>query len=208
MKWNHEKSLLITLPEFSDASSANHIIALFDEQNQLLGGASLWWSDVPKLESHTIGCIGSFHAQSEKICHQILEQAEEILSTRNITYIVGPMNGNTWRKHRFATFSNNRSPFALEPTNNHPDHPSWWQNHGYETLSNYSSSLIQLDGSQVTPERIRQRLIDANVSLHPLNMETFEQDLRSIYVLSVESFSNNFLYTPMDWPSFLSQYQQ
>lgn len=206
MNWCDDRHYLAENAALTDADSADAVMGCF-EGEECLGCAGLWWSEVPAYGGEKIGCIGAFRANSVEACANLLDRSEKILRKNGATIVIGPMNGNTWRKHRWVTESNGRSPFALEPTNDHAEQPHWWQNAGYKILSEYSSSVVKLDGSQVTDDRVRGRLQSHGVSLQTINIDAFEEELRDIYDLSVQSFSQNFLYTPMSWEQFFSQYQ-
>jgi GNAT superfamily N-acetyltransferase len=206
MNWSDDKNFLLEKAVLPEAASADAVMGLL-ELEECLGCAGLWWSDVPAYPGETIGCIGAFGASSAEVCEKLLERAEKMLREHGATIVIGPMNGNTWRKHRWVAESNGRPPFALEPTNDHPEQPLWWQKAGYAVLSQYSSSVVPLDGSQVTNERVRGRLQAHGVVLQTIDLDVFEEELRDIYELSVRSFSQNFLYTPMSWEQFFSQYQ-
>lgn len=206
MNWSDVKLLTVDKASAPDAKSADLVIGYFDN-DKCLGSAGLWWSDVPAFPGETLGCIGDFRVDSAEVCSKLLDSCEQILQAKGSTMIIGPMNGNTWRKHRWVIESNGRQPFALEPTNDHVEQPLWWESAGYTILSKYSSSAVALDGSQVTDERVRNRLQAHGVVLQTIAIDVFEEELREIYELSVQSFSQNFLYTPMQWEQFFSQYQ-
>ena len=44
------------------------------------------------------------------------------------------------------------------------------------------------------------------ITIRPFNMEAFEADLHVIYTVSIASFQENFLYTPLSFETFLAQY--
>lgn len=206
MKWMENKNEILSILAINEASSADAMIALFDG-DRCLGHAALWWREVPKYEQETLGCIGCFHAESADVCQMLLHRVERELFTRDCSLIVGPMNGNTWRKYRWVTWSDGSPPFLLEPENE-SHMPLWWQDSGYQELAGYSSSRVVLDGNQVTQEKIRQRLTERGVLIREICMEDYEAEMRAIHSLSCESFSNNLFYTPLLWEDFFQQYQR
>ncbi len=169
--------------------------------------AALWWSDVPPMEGHKVGTIGGFDAPSAEATRKILDAAEQRLREEGCTIAIGPMNGNTWRKHRFVIESGGRGPFLLEPRNN-PDFPLWWRVTGYRELSRYSSSLMPLDGSSVVSPALKERLERSGVVIRPLHADRYDEELRAIYTISLRSFANNFLYTPLEEEGFLGAYRK
>ncbi|MCU0568956.1 MAG: hypothetical protein MUF49_20450, partial [Oculatellaceae cyanobacterium Prado106] len=46
------------------------------------------------------------------------------------------------------------------------------------------------------------------IQIRPLNLQNLEQELQSIYHLSIISFQHNLLYTPIDLATFTTQYAQ
>lgn len=169
--------------------------------------AALWWSDVPSVEGHKVGTIGGFESFSSEATAQILEAAEKCLQKAGCTIAIGPMNGNTWRRHRFVIEGRGRGPFLLEPRN-HPSYPDWWRAAGYGELSRYSSSLMPLDGSSVVSPALKERLERSGVAIRPLHADRYDEELRAIYSISLRSFANNFLYTPLEEEGFLDAYRK
>ena len=169
--------------------------------------AALWWSDVPAFEDHKVGTIGGFESLSGEATARLLEAAEERLRQAGCTIAIGPMNGNTWRKHRFVIESDGRGPFLLEPRNN-PEFPAWWHAAGYRELSRYSSSAMPLDGSPAVSPSLKERLECSGVVIRPLHADRYEDELRAIHAISLRSFANNFLYTPLEEEGFLAGYRK
>jgi GNAT superfamily N-acetyltransferase len=115
------------------------------------------------------------------------------------------MNGNTWRKHRLIIKSNKRSAFLMEPME-----PSSlleiFKAAGFEILSRYSSSIINLLNDHPSFGRIEKIIAKQGVKIRPLDMKNFVQDLRLIHKLSTVAFSNNLLYTSLPKQAFLNSY--
>lgn len=168
---------------------------------------SLWITDVPPFPGQTLGALGHFFADAPEPASAILDTACAWLAERGATLAVGPLDGNTWRRYRFVTESSGRPPFLLEPANP-PDYPSWFEAAGFTALARYRSFLLP-DLSQADPrlERTLKRLHANGVRIRSLDPSRFEDDLRALYAVSLRSFSDNFLYTPLDEASFLAQYR-
>jgi GNAT superfamily N-acetyltransferase len=135
----------------------------------------------------------------------LLEGAAEHLRELGCNAAVGPMNGNTWQRHRFVIESSGRGSFLLEPQNP-SEHPGWWAQAGFSILSRYSSSVIGLDGSEVIPAAVKSRLARSGVVVRKLDAARYEEELRAIHTVSLRSFDNNFLYTPLEEEAFLRAY--
>jgi GNAT superfamily N-acetyltransferase len=193
-------------PEFAD--SLADAFRLTPDGRQ--GNCTLWFKDgVPTLPGERLGIIGDYSAATEEEGRAILDEACAFLKTRGCTLAVGPMNGNTWRSYRFVTESDTTEPpFFLEPTNP-PDYPIHWENAGFTPLAQYSSALTDdLTVSDPRVERVSRRLTEAGVTLRSVDMSRAEDDLRAIHTLSLTSFENNYLYTPLALPEFLEQYKR
>lgn len=180
-------------------------ITITGNGGETLAAASIWWNDTPIHQGKPIGTIGDFHALSAEATQHLLETATTHLREKGSSIAIGPMDGNTWNKHRFVIETINLPPFLLEPENP-PEYPDWWRGAGFSELSHYSSSLIPLDGSTTVPPVLRQRILSSGVSIENLDLARFEDVLRAIHSLSLKSFSNNFLYTPLPEGSFLEAY--
>ncbi|YCM45300.1 GNAT family N-acetyltransferase [Verrucomicrobiaceae bacterium 227] len=163
----------------------------------------LWWNNTPQLNGHRIGCLGGF----ETITPELLEECESQLRKVGCTLAIGPMMGNTWRKHRAVIASDGRPPFLLEPFTSNEVAPCF-QGSGYQTLMTYSSSLIDLSNREEDPPRLLARLDRARVTIRPLRINELEPELRHIFHLSLKAFTDNFLYTPINEEEFLAMYLQ
>lgn len=180
-------------------------ITITGNDGQTLAAASIWWNDTPIHQGKPIGTIGDFHAVNSEATRYLLEAATIHLRDNGAPIAIGPMDGNTWKNHRFVTETNGWPPFLLEPENP-PEYPDWWRQTGFSELSHYSSSIIPLDGSTTVPPALRQRILSSGVSIESLDPARFEDELRAIHSLSLKSFSNNFLYTPLPEGDFLEAY--
>ncbi|RYD18637.1 MAG: GNAT family N-acetyltransferase [Verrucomicrobiaceae bacterium] len=169
--------------------------------------ASLWWKDTPLIDGCHIGTIGAFSAENAETAATLLEAAADHLRDRGRSIAVGPMDGNTWQKHRFVIESNGRGPFLLEPRNA-AEYPAMWELAGFSILSRYSSSIMPLDGGEVIPVAVKARLARSGVIVRKLDPSRYDDELRLIHAISLASFSDNFLYTPLPEEGFLQSYRK
>ncbi len=176
-------------------------------KHSVVASAALWWRDTPLLDGGRIGTIGCFTAVDAYAAKLLLDGAVERLRDEGCRIAVGPMNGNTWRRHRFVVESDGRGPFLLEP-GNPAEYPGWWENAGFSVLSRYSSSAIPLDGGDAISPAVRNRLERSGVSVRKLDPVIFEDELKLIYSVSLKSFANNFLYTPLEEDAFMEAYRK
>jgi predicted N-acetyltransferase YhbS len=169
--------------------------------------ATLWWNQVPALAGEKLGVIGEFAAASEHAALEVLAAATGRLRTEGCTLAVGPMDGNTWRKYRLVTAAGTEPPFFMEPVNP-PEWPEWWRAAGFGILAEYYSSATQdLGKSDARLAGVTARLTAAGMTIRPLDPACFEEELGRIHDVSVESFQENFLYTPLPRAEFIAQYR-
>lgn len=188
--------------EGSDAS-----LELCLAHDRVVARAALWWRDTPLLGGVRIGTIGDFSADDAEAAKQLLNGAAIRLREKGCQVAVGPMNGNTWRRHRFVVESRVRGPFLLEPRN--PEElPGWWENAGFSILSRYSSSVMPLDQSEVVSPALKVRLARTGMMIRKLDVSRYDDELRKIFAVSLKSFAHNFLYTPLEEEAFLATYRK
>jgi GNAT superfamily N-acetyltransferase len=180
-------------------------IYLTNEDGRIIAAAALWWRDTPLFNEQRIGTIGGFVALDQESSGILLDHACASLRQTGCQIAVGPMNGNTWRRHRYVVSTETRGPFLLEPRNP-AQYPIWWSHAGFSELSHYSSSMIDLDGRRVVSPAMKARLEDSGIVIRKMDPCRFEEELKLIHALSLKSFSANFLYTPLTEEDFLEAY--
>ncbi len=171
----------------------------------VVASAALWWRDTPIVDGCRIGTIGDFMADDADSAKRLLDGAANHLREQGCHIAVGPMNRNTWQRHRFVVESGGRGPFLLEPRNP-PKYPTWWKQAGFSVLSGYSSSVMPLDGGEVISPAVKSRLLRSLI-VRRLDPARYEDELRKIHAVSLKSFSSNFLYTPLEEEEFLAAYR-
>ena len=175
----------------------------------LLGDAarcSLWWRHTAPYESHRLGYVGHYAAGDARAAPELLGAACNRLAAEGCTLAVGPMDGSTWQRYRFVTERGSEPPFFLEP-DNPDDYPAQWTDFGFTPLAEYSSA-VNSDLSAQDPRltATAQRVHDLGIAVHALDPEHFDEELRRVHALSLDSFGDNFLYTPLSEGDFLAQY--
>lgn len=171
------------------------------------GEAWLWWKTVPALEGERLGVIGNFSADSLAVAAAVLDAAESELRTQGCTLAVGPMDGTTWRRYRLVTEAGSEPPFFLEPSNP-AAWPDWWRAAGYTPLAEYySTATDDLAARDTRLDGVAARMRAAGVTIRALDSARFDDELARIYDVSVISFQDNFLYTPLPKNAFFAQYR-
>ncbi|MGH7946179.1 MAG: GNAT family N-acetyltransferase [Opitutaceae bacterium] len=168
--------------------------------------ALVWWRHAPRLPGETSGVIGGFKATTAAAATDVLERAGEALRAQRCTFAVGPMDGNTWRRYRFVTEAGTEPPFLLEPVNP-PEWPVWWRAAGFEPLAEYHSTATRdLTSRDERVARVTARMTAAGMTIREIDPARFEEELGRIHDVSVISFQENYLYTPLPREEFIAQY--
>lgn len=171
---------------------------------------SLWWKGTPPQEGERIGLIGHYADIDAPAGAQLLELACERLRAEGCTLAIGPMDGSTWRRYRFITDRGNEPLFLLEP-DNADTWPAHFTEAGFAPLANYYSALNPDVSCRTDRDRqmeaVAARMQGLGVSLRPLHLDAFNEELRRIYALSLRSFQENFLYTQIAEEEFVAQYR-
>jgi GNAT superfamily N-acetyltransferase len=180
---------------------------LADGSSSAAGRCSLWWNQVPPLEGQRLGLIGHYAVTDGDASGPLLQQACAELTRHGCTLAVGPMDGNTWQRYRFLSERGPEPIFFLEP-----DNPDDWPGHftaqGFTPLAEYYSALnTDLTHQDPRIPEIARRIETEGITLRPLRLDQFEEELRRVYDLSLLSFRQNFLYTPIGEGDFVAQYQ-
>jgi GNAT superfamily N-acetyltransferase len=168
---------------------------------------SLWWNSTPAYADHRLGLIGHYAVAEPEAAAPVLRLACEQLAIHGCTLAVGPMDGNTWQRYRLLTERGTEPMFFLEP-DNPDDWPGHYRDQGFTALAQYYSALnTDLDRQEPRMVDIAGRVAGQGISLLPLVPERFEDELRAIHSLSLESFRDNLLYTPIGEVDFVAQYR-
>ena len=168
---------------------------------------SLWWTQAPKLRGETVGVIGHYSASDPAAAAAVLERACAELAGQGCAIAVGPMDGSTWRRCRCLTDRGPESPFFLEP-DNPPEWPAqfyWAQFRELETY--YSALCTDLDYVDPRLDRVAPRIERAGITIRSINTGQFDAELAAIHRVSLVSFRNNVLYSPISEAEFLEQYR-
>jgi L-amino acid N-acyltransferase YncA len=169
--------------------------------------ALLWRQRTPSIAGETVGVIGGFHATSREAAEDVLTRATAELRAHGCTLAIGPMDGSTWRRYRLVTDVGTEPAFFMEPTNP-AEWPVWWRAVGFEPIAEYCSTVTDtLSRGDDRLVSVRGRMTAAGVTLRPLDLGRFEQELRGIFDVSIISFQTNYLFTPISWGEFAAQYR-
>jgi GNAT superfamily N-acetyltransferase len=195
----------------STYQSDSHCVLLEDDEPA--ARCSLWWTKTPLYNTERVGLIGHYAPRSDEAARELLNQICQMLAAKGCTLIIGPMDGSTWRRYRFVTDNSlNAPPFLLEPTNS-PSYPKQWLSCDFEPLAQYTSTLqTSLEPDPSVTERLEKlvntRLAKVGITFRSLDKSNIEGELESIFDISLKSFADNFLYTPISKEEFVKDYQK
>jgi GNAT superfamily N-acetyltransferase len=178
-------------------------------RERVVARCSVWTDGVIALAGRPAGVIGHFVAAAEarSAVRELLEAAVARVHAAGLTCAIGPMDGNTWRRHRFITERGTEPLFFLE-ADNADEWPEWWGAAGFAPVANYFSAMmadLALEDARVP--RAAERLRAEGVMVRQLQPQRFEAELRAIHALSLQAFTRNFLYTPIGAEEFVAQYR-
>ena len=151
--------------------------------------------------------IGFFEAENNLNAVKFLfDEIKKYALQKGYNYLIGPINGSTWKKYR-VTLPSNNPPFLLDNYNK-PYYAELFEQCGFETIANYTSSVCRnLDRDYSRLEKFKKIFEQKWVKIRKFNPEKFDEDIRKIYDVSVKSFVNNFLYTPIEFEEFYKMYE-
>ena len=79
-------------------------------------GASLAiFREAPSLDGARTAALGAFACESAEAGARLIREAMAKLKAEGFGAVLGPMDGNTWGKHRLVVESDGRPPFLMEP---------------------------------------------------------------------------------------------
>ena len=183
-------------------------VVLINEEKEV-AKATCYFENTPIVNNKNIGCIGGFETEDRKAGVEILNKCEEILKEKNVSLIVAPMNGNTWKKYRTMKYTNGDDLFLLENVNP-MEHNEILIEAGFEEIDTYTSTkgFIKDAYRSEALDLAEENLKNENIIIRNFNKENYIEDLKKIFNVSKQSFTRNPFYTPIEEEDFLKQYEQ
>jgi predicted N-acetyltransferase YhbS len=193
-------------PEVVTRQAADLSFLVKDASLVAAARCSLWWRHTPTYADHKVGFIGHYAAVDHRSGIELLQLACDRLAGAGCTLAVGPVDGNTWQRYRLLTKRGSEPVFFLEP-----DNPDEWPGHfteaGFQSLANYHSALncnLREAGSRIA--EFTAKVASRGIAVRTLQANEFEAELPRVHALSLRSFQNNLLYSPIGLDDFLAQY--
>jgi GNAT superfamily N-acetyltransferase len=213
VRWSEHAERFCSVPGFSlDPATARRAAPeamwlLQDGAGRAVARCSLWWKRTPRLDGMKIGYVGHYAVICPEASGQILDLACSELRQHGCLKAVGPIDGSTWQRYRLVTDLGTEPPFFMEPTN--PEEwPGYFISAGFTPLAEYVSALNpNLAVNDPRLPGLAQEIDDRGISIRTMDESLFSEELRRVYALSLSSFRQNFLYTPINQDDFIAQYE-
>lgn len=136
----------------------------------------------------------------------LFSEVKKYAKSKGYDYLIGPINGSTWKKYRITLPSDN-PPFLLDNYNK-PYYAELFEKCGFETIANYTSTICtNLDKDYSRLEKFNSIFERKGVKIRKFDTANFDRDIQKIYDVSIKSFVNNFLYTPIEFDDFYKMYE-
>lgn len=196
----------ITAKQWASDQADLHLMAL-DSRDKPLARCSLWWTNVPAHPPHKLSIIGHFEASDEESAHTLLDKACHTLAEKGSNFVVGPMDGSTWRPYRLVTDPGTDPPFFLEPKN--PDsYPRHFLEAGFSSFAEYSSTRSSIGtAGDSRIGRLSDDLESNGIHIRAVNQQDIADELRNVYRLILSCFEKNVLFSPLAEDDFMELYQ-
>jgi GNAT superfamily N-acetyltransferase len=155
-----------------------------------------------------VGMLGFYEAAEDAdAAGAVLRRAVSWLRDAGAGAIVGPMDGDTWHRYRFAVGPFIEPAFLMEPVN-----PAYyagqWERAGFRPLETYYSSLVDDPAAAARgTARVAGRPARHGIRLRRLEPRRLREELETIHRLSCRIFAGNAFYTPISLEDFLSLYE-
>ncbi len=167
----------------------------------IAAGASLTiFREAPPLEGAVAAALGAFACDNADAGAGLIREAMARLKDEGFGAVLGPMDGDTWGRHRLVIESDGRAPFMMEPQN--PAHyVDAFAQSGLGIVSRYVSAVRPTDAAasgSAAPAGLRLREFD---------VARAEDELTRIHMLSLEAFAANHFYQPISRDDFLASYR-
>lgn len=158
------------------------------------------WRQAPSLDGLRTAAIGGFACENAEAGARAIRDAMAKLKSEGFAAVLGPMDGDTWGKHRLVVESDGRPPFLMEPANP-PHFVDAFQQSGLQVVSRYLSADRPADlPASNSPATL-------GVVLRHFDPAKAEAELTRIHALSLEAFASNHFYVPIALEAFLDSYR-
>lgn len=157
------------------------------------------------------GLVGHYGARDAAAGVALLRAAAAALAADGATRVLGPMNGSTWARYRFALAPETPDEASEPPYLSEPVNPTAYLDQfaaaRFAPIVEYESR-IQRDLQIVDPKAqpAAAKVAAAGIRIEPLALARLEATLEEIHALSLEAFRDNAYYRPIAREAFVAMY--
>lgn len=172
----------------------------------VLSRAALIYNSGIRYKDYKTAQVGFLETENNFEAVKFLFEEIKKYAQEKYEYLITPMNGSTWKKYRITLPSSNQ-PFLLDNYNK-PYYAELFDKFGFEVVANYTSTITNnLDKDYSRLEKFEKIFTSKGIKIRPFSPDNFERDIKKIYDISIKSFVNNFLYTPIEFEEFYKMYE-
>jgi hypothetical protein len=180
-----------------------------DEKGNLLGHLIV---SAPKDRSTSVAfsAIGDFEAiDDEKVACDLFQKAWEWTALKILPEMRGPMDGNFFNSYRIQLSESPELPFAGEPL-----FPAYYhklfQNFGFTVSGEWSTFKVDMKAQIELTKRMLPKVLAhgdySQVKFIPVTRKNWNESIRKIYDLFIESYSGMSEYQPISFEEFKETY--
>ena len=151
--------------------------------------------------------VGNFECISDqKVASLLFQEAEKFATENDYSAIIGPINGSTWDNYRLPLEGIYPRFFTEEYFKNY--YPNLFRQNEFEILTEYYSTIISdLNKYLNSFEDKRDIFLNASgLQVRGISKENFIADMELIYDFTMETFSGNYLFSPVSGAYFIEKY--
>jgi GNAT superfamily N-acetyltransferase len=157
------------------------------------------------------GLVGHYAATDSDAAVALLRDATRRLLAAGATRVLGPMNGSTWARYRFAIAEppgeTSEPPFLGEPVNP-AEYPEHFVRAGFREAARYESRVTR-DVAAANPRAAAAAAMarERGITIGPIDLARFEDELRDLHQFSLRAFAANLYYSPIGAEEFAAMYR-
>src|SRR5690606_15447411 len=180
-------------------------ILVYDGEKPL-AKASLYRNPAIHYADDAIAMVGTYRAEDHPEAVRLLFDALETQAkSSGIHRLIGPMDGSTWENYRVHDDAD--LPLCLMEMQHPAYYVQQWKENGFVLVAHYySCKTNRLDLVSEEVDAIRASVESRGVSIRPIDLDNYEQELVRLHPFLLTGFESNFLYSPISLSSFLEKY--
>lgn len=163
-----------------------------------------------KGEEEAVGVLGYYESTDPQAGALLLETAKAFLEEQGVSRIVGPMNGSTWGTYRIP-YGHEEVPCSLflgEPWSCESYHNDFLSA-GFQVCETYQSRIVPtLNPPSQRELQLAERLEKNGISIRPIDLSRYEEEMRGVYEMSLDAFSGNKLFKKISYEEFSALYEK